>query len=1098
MMGALEGILSRPKSIMTIMIAMFMAGVMVYLTVPKEANPDIDVPIFYISIVQQGISPEDSERLLARPMETKLRGLDGLKEISSIASEGHAGIILEFDISFDKEAALADVRDKVDEAQADLPDDAEEPQIFETNFSLVPTVVAVLSGNVPERVLYQHARQLKDQIEALPTVLEANLSGHREEMLEVIIDTMKMESYDISQDDLIRAVVRNNQLIPAGALDDDMGRFNVKVPGLFETAADVYALPIKVNGDGIVTLGDVASIRRTFKDANNFTRFNGQPAIAIEVVKRLGENIIENNARVREVVAEFTADWPESINVDFTLDESRNIFEVIGSLQSAIMTAIALVMIIVIGALGLRSGLLVGFAIPTSFMVGFLIVGLLGMTVNIMVMFGMVLTVGMLVDGAIVIVEYADRKMAEGLHRREAYNLAAQRMFWPIVSSTATTLVAFLPMLFWPGVSGEFMSFLPLMVIIVLSASLLTAMVFLPVLGGLMGKTSASENEIQTATKLSGAQAMDYSEISGLTGIYIRFLGFLIRRPFTVVSISLALLVYIFVTFAENNNGVEFFVNEEPENAIVLVTARGNLSAVEIRDLVIQVEQRVLAIDGIKAVLMTTGASSGAPQIGAGPDQPQDQIGKLTLELEDYSQRRRAVEIFDEIRTRVAPLAGINVEVRKIEGGPPTGKDLRLEITATSYETVKAITGIVRNQVDSMEGLRDIEDGRPLPGIEWQLRVNRQEAGRFGTDIVSVGSMIQMVTNGLLIATYRPDDSEDEIDIRLRLPQSERSLDRLDELRIPTSQGLVPIGNLVTRTPQPMLSAILRQNGRNAMLVKANVLEGVSADEKVRELDNWIKAQDWPNGVQFRFRGADEEQKEAGEFLGKAMGASLFLMFIILVTQFNSFYQTALTLSTVVMSVAGVLIGMMVTGQSFSIIMTGTGVIALAGIVVNNAIVLIDTYNRMLGLGLNPVDAILRACAQRMRPVMLTTITTILGLVPMALQVTINFFDRSILVGGITSIWWVQLSTAIIFGLGFSTMLTLILIPTLLAAPSIFKARFVRIGNWGMGLYRKRFGAQHTAIPAEPAAPPPEQAAPKKPRTRKRKNSRPPLAEAAE
>lgn len=1092
MISALEGILSRPRSVMTIMLAMFMAGVMVYITVPKEANPDIDVPIFYISISQQGISPEDSERLLVRPMETKLRGLDGLKEISAIASEGHAGIILEFDISFDKDAALADIRDKVDEAQADLPADAEEPQILESNFSLVPTMVAVLSGEVPERLLYQHARQLKDQIEALPTVLEANLTGHREEMLEVIIDTLKLESYDISQDDLIQAVVRNNQLIPAGALDDGLGRFNVKVPGLFESANDVYSLPIKVNGDGIVTLGDIATIRRTFKDATSFTRFNGQPAIAIQIVKRLGTNIIENNARVQEIVAEFTADWPEAIDVDFTLDQSRNIFEVIRSLQSAILTAIALVMIIVIAALGFRSALLVGFAIPTSFMVGFLFVGLLGMTINIMVMFGMVLTVGMLVDGAIVIVEYADRKMAEGLHRRDAYILAAKRMFWPIFSSTATTLAAFLPMLFWPGVSGEFMSFLPLMVIIVLSASLLTAMVFLPVLGGLIGKTTATKHEIETAEKLSGAQEIDYSEIRGLTGMYIRTLGFLVKRPISVFAVSIALLAYIFVSFSENNNGVEFFVNEEPENAIVLVTGRGNLSAVEIRDLVIQVEHVVLAIDGIQGVLMNTGAASGAPQIGAGPDQPVDQIGILTLELEDFSQRRRAEEIFAEIRARTASLAGIHVEVKKIEGGPPTGKDIRLEITANDYETVQNITGIVRSFVDTMDGLRDVEDGRPLPGIEWQLEVDRVEAGRYGTDILAVGSMIQMVTNGLLIATYRPDDSEDEIDIRLRLPESERSLDRLDELRIPTDQGLVPIGNLVTRTAQPSVSAINRQNGRNSMMVKANVLDDVSADEKVRELDAWVQAQNWPNGVQFRFRGADEEQREAGAFLGKAMAASLFLMFIILVTQFNSFYQTFLTLSTVVMSVFGVLLGMMATGQTFSIIMTGTGVIALAGIVVNNAIVLIDTYNRMVSLGLNPVDAVLRACAQRMRPVMLTTITTVLGLIPMALQITIDFFDRSILVGGITSIWWVQLSTAIIFGLSFSTMLTLILIPTMLAAPSILKARFQKLFH-RIGSFRKGSDVAPPVAASEPGL-----IAPKKKRTRKAKTARPRLAEAAE
>lgn len=1033
---------------MTMLVVLLLAGITAYVTIPKEANPDIDVPVFFISVTQQGISPEDAERLLVKPLETRLRGLDGLKEISATAAEGYAGILLEFDVSFDKDAALADVRDKVDQAQAELPAEADEPQIAETNFNLVPTIVVVLSGNVPERTLYQNARRLKDQIEAIPSVLEANLSGQREELLEVIIDTVKLESYNISQDELISTVTRNNQLIPAGAFDQGQGRFNVKVPGLFETANDVYSLPIKVQGDSVVTLADVATIRRTFKDATSFTRFNGQPAIAVQVIKRTGTNIIENNTRVREVVKEFTADWPSTINIDFTLDMSSFIFEVLGSLQAAIMTAIALVMIVVVATLGMRSALLVGLAIPTSFMIGFLLVGLLGMTVNMMVMFGLVLTVGMLVDGAIVIVEYADRKMAEDMDRREAFKLAAKRMFWPIVSSTATTLAAFLPMLLWPGVPGEFMSYLPIMVIIVLSASLVTAMVFLPVTGGLLGGGAHDEKELATARELAGSSNVDYDKLHGLTGVYVRTLRALIKRPATVVMVALAVAGGVIYTFANNNAGVQFFVDEEPEQALVLVTARGNLSSAEARDLVVEVENLVLGAEGVKNVFLTTGgAGGGQPDLatGGGIDQPADQIGQIILELEDYCCRPIAKDIFADIRAKTADLAGINVEVRKVEGGPQTGKDLRLEITAADYQTVKAITGQVRAFVDTQQGLRDVEDGRPLPGIEWQVNVDREEAGRFGTDVATVGGMIQMVTNGLLIGTYRPDDSEDEVDIRVRLPENQRSIDQLDELRIRTPQGLVPISNIVTRSPQPKVNVISRQNGRFAMMVKANTVDGVLADAKVRELDQWLKGQDWPSGVQFRFRGADEEQKESGAFLGKAMAGSLFLMFIILVTQFNSFYQTALTLSTVVMSIIGVLIGMLVTGQNFSIIMTGTGVVALAGIVVNNAIVLIDTYNRMLSLGLHPVDAVLRACAQRLRPILLTTVTTILGLIPMAMQFTVDFFNRQITFGGITSIWWVQLSTAVIFGLAFSTMLTLVLVPTMLAAPAVYREKFARL-----------------------------------------------------
>ncbi|MGE0847512.1 MAG: efflux RND transporter permease subunit [Flavobacteriaceae bacterium] len=1046
MINGLTAILRHPRSVLTMLAVLLLAGLISYLTVPKEANPDIDVPVFYVSIIQQGISPEDAERLLVRPMETELRGLDGLKEITGVASEGHAGIVLEFNIDFDKDAALADVRAKVDLAGAKLPSDAEEPQIFETNFSLVPTIIVTLSGNVPERSLYNLARSLKDEIEAIPTVLEANLSGHREELLEVLIDSTRLESYNISQEELIRSLNNNNRLVPAGAIDLGNGRFNVKVPGLLENAQEVYSIPVKVSGDSVVTLGDVAEIRRTFKDPSTFTRVNGQPAIAVEVVKRLGTNVIENNAAVRAAVEKFTAEWPDTVHVGFTLDQSTFIYEVLGSLQSSIMTAIALVMIVVMAALSLRSALLVGFAIPTSFMIGFLIVGLAGMTVNMMVMFGLVLTVGMLVDGAIVIIEYADRKMAEGMHRREAYILAAQRMFWPIVSSTATTLAAFLPMLLWPGVPGEFMSYLPIMVIIVLSASLLTAMVFLPVMGTLFGKSEARAEDAEEARKLAAGSKVDFDEIRGLRGVYIRSLRWLMYRPGIVMATAAAVVVGVFTLYAEHGNGVEFFVDEEPSQAVVLVSARGNLSATDMRDYVRQVEDEVLQVTGIKTVFFNSGVATGGVKLGDVQDKPADMIGSMSIEFEDYCCRRTAAEIFSEIRQRTADIPGIHVEVRKIEGGPPTGKDIRLEIRGPNYAVVDTATARIRRHFDEeVAGLLDVEDTRALPGIEWQIRVDRTEAGRFGADIATVGSMFQLVTEGVLIGKYRPDDSDDEVDIRARLPKSERTLERLDELRVRTPSGLVPVGNFVERTAKQKVSSITRKDGQLTMTVKANVGPDVLVDDKVGEIDAWLKQQQWPNTLQFRFRGADEEQKESGEFLGKAAAAALFLMFIILVTQFNSFYQTVLTLSTVLLAMVGVLIGMMVTGQRFSIIMTGTGIVALAGIVVNNAIVLLDTYNRLHADGLDPVEAMLRTCVQRLRPIFLTTATTIMGLIPMATQVNFDFFTPAIKVGGITSMWWVQLSTAIIFGLAFSTLLTLVLVPVMVAAPTVYRERWQRL-----------------------------------------------------
>jgi multidrug efflux pump len=1124
MINMLEGILRRPKTVFVLMLALLAAGVMTYVSIPKEDSPDIDLPIFYISITQQGISPEDAERLLVRPMETELRGLDGLKEITAIASESHAGIVLEFDISFDKDEALADVRDKVDQAKGELPADAEEPTITEMNFALAPTMFVALSGNVPERTLYQHARRLKDQIEAVDTVRSADLSGHREELLEVLIDTQKLESYAITQQELLNTLTANNQLVPAGFIDGGKGRFNVKVPGLIENAADVYSLPLKQSGEGVVTLADVAEIRRTFKDADSYTRVNGKPAIALEVTKRIGTNIIENNAAVRAVVEEASKDWPETIQVDILLDQSDNIYEVLGSLQSSILTAIFLVMILVLAALGMRSALLVGLAIPTSFMVGFLILGGIGYTVNTMVMFGLVLTVGLLVDGAIVMTEYADRKVHEGMEDREAYIRAAKLMFWPIVSSTATTLVAFLPMLLWPGVAGEFMSYLPIMVIIVLAASLVTAMVFLPVTGGVLADVShwlgrhaaallavtiapggafaigsgplvpgllagalpegavplvsvlaglvtfvglgyvsyrilrpfvrwSQERAAVRAAKdraeaelLSGKSHFDVKKVKGFTGFYVRFLKLLAGNPIgnivTIVAM-IAVCGYIMMSFASNPTGVEFFVDEEPDQAVVLISGRGNMSAAEALEQVAKVEAEVMEVAGVAHIVTTAftpGGSSGGPSVGGVQDKPADVMGELQLELANFCCRREAKEIFADIRERTASIPGIKVETRKIEGGPPTGKDIQLELKSTDYDTLVENVARVRNHLNGVEALIDQEDDRPLPGIEWQIAIDREQAGRYQAHIASVGNMVQLVTNGVLIGKYRPNDSEDEVDIRVRLPEDERTIDRFDQLRLQTSLGLVPLANFVDRSPAQKVSEIVRRDGLYSMMVKATVnpASGSTPDEQVGELEKWLDAQTWPDNVYLQFRGADEDQKESGEFLMKAMVGSLFLMFLILLTQYNSFYQTFLTLSTVVLSVFGVLLGMMVTGQKFSIIMTGTGVVALAGIVVNNAIVLIDTYNRFIDDGLDPLEAILKTSAQRIRPILLTTITTIAGLIPMATQINFDFANQVTAYGGITAVWWVQLSTAVISGLAFSTILTLIMIPVMIALPSVW------------------------------------------------------------
>jgi multidrug efflux pump len=1048
MYGFIRQAIRRHRAVLAILLALLIGGISSYVSLPREADPDIPIPIIYVGVVLPGVSPADAERLIVKPLEYELRTLTGLKEMRSVAAQNYGAVILEFDVSFDKDKALLDTRERVDQARQDLPSDAEEPDIREFNAGLFPVIMVSLTSNGSETELYRRARALRDELSGMTSVLEANLIGHREEVMEIIIDPRAMEIYNITADELYAALNRNNRLIPAGHIDNASGRFSISVPGLIETTDDVMQLAIKRRGDALVRLSDIADIRRSFKDADTKARHNGAPTIAVEVVKRLGANVVDTTRNVRETTERFTTDWPEHIEVHYSSDLSNYIFDMIGSLEISITNAVLLVMILVIAALGLRSALLVGLSIPTSFLFGFLIINLMGMTLNMMIMFGLVLSVGILVDGAIVVIEYADRKMAEGLERAEAYAMAASRMFWPILASTGTTLAAFAPMLFWPGVSGKFMSYLPITVIIVLSASLLTAMVFLPVIGGLVGKSEQTGDAVLAS--LAADKDLDVQTTPGLTGIYLRFLNNCIRHPFITIAVALMILSSVVSLYGRYGSGVEFFTPIEPEQANILVKARGNLSLAQADNLTRMVEHIALKTPGIESAFTQTGpemTSAGGGNFGGDGGLPPDLVGLIRIEFSHFSTRKRATEIMRDISAQANTIPGIQVELKEREQGPPTGKGIEIEISGMKLDVLDTAVRQIRGFLEQRNDMfTEIEDTRSLPGIEWKLRVDREAAGRFNADITTVGNMIQLVTNGILIGHYRPDDSEDEIEIRARFPIEARSFDQLDNLRIQTPGSNVPLSNFVRREAGPKMDTISRVDGYRIYEIKANTRIDPATNQPIlatiaeAEFLAWLETTQLPPGIKVKLRGANEEAEESAAFLGRAMSASLLLMFIILLLQFNSLYCTFLTLSTVIMSTIGVLLGMVITGQTFSVIMSGTGVVALAGIVVNNSIVLIDTFQRLVASGMERTTAILKTAGQRMRPILLTTVTTMIGLFPMAIQASVDVINRTVQLNEPTSAWWVQLATAIIFGLGFSTLLTLVVVPVMLALPDRLRA----------------------------------------------------------
>ena len=652
---------------------------------------------------------------------------------------------------------------------------------------------------------------------------------------------------------------------------------------------------------------------------------------------------------------------------------------------------------------------------------GILLIGYFGATINMMVLFALIMAVGMLVDGAIVVTEMADRRMAEGESRYDAYSRAAQRMAWPIIASTCTTLAAFVPLAFWPGTSGEFMKYLPITLIAVLSASLIMALLFVPTLGSLFGKTGA--NTAEARRNLTAAETGDLNTVSGFTGKYIRLLRRTLRRPWLGVGAVSALLISIYVAFVFFGKGVEYFPDIEQPFGMVDIRARGDLSTTERDRLVRQVEERILDMPEIEFLYAKTGSNDRGAE---------DQIGTLTLNYIDWNKRRKADEILEEIRVKTSDLVGIKIETRKPDSGPPIGKPIRIEFSSRFPAVLEAAVAQVRDFMESNEGMVNIEDSRPLPGIEWQIKVDRAEAARFGADISLVGAMVQLVTNGIKIGEYRPDDSDDEIDIRVRYPEGSRSLSQIDELRIPTEQGLVPISTFVERVPAQKVGNIRRIDMRRTMAIDADVRPGFLVNDIVAELRADMPGLQIDPRVSMSFGGSTQDQEDDQAFLARAMLMALAIMAIILVTQFNSIYQAGLILTAVVFSTGGVLLGHLIMGKPFGVIMSSVGVITLAGIVVNNNIVFIDTYNVLRSRGELAFDAVLRTCAIRLRPVMLTTVTTIVGLLPMVLGVNINLIDRDISIGAPSSQWWTQLASSVAGGLAFATILTLLLTPSLL------------------------------------------------------------------
>ncbi len=1027
-----------------------LGGIMAYRSLPREAAPEIEIPVIVVSTPYVGVAPEDIESLVTNIIEREVSEIAEIKKLASTSAEGVSIVTAEFDTDTNLDEALAKIREKVDLAKADLPQDAEEPIVQEISTTDFPMMIVNVTGPYSQLALKRVAEDLEDEIENLTGVLEVKVAGGIEREFQVQVDLARLNHYALTLNDVVAAIQSENVNVPGGDVDVGDAKFLVRVPGEYETAKQIANSVVRVRLGVPIYIRDVAEVRDTFKERQTFSRLDGRSNVSLTITKRAGANIIEMAEGIRRVIAEMEDAFPANTEIVILSDESENIRDMVKELENNMITGLLLVIAVIMFAMGFRNSILVGLAIPLSMMITFLVLQLFGITLNMIVLFSLILALGMLVDNGIVIVENIYRHASMGKTIREAALEGTAEVAWPVTTSTFTTVAAFLPLMFWPGVIGEFMGYLPKTLIITLLASLLVALVITPVLcaaflrvkgtGSVLSDDPESQPEADTST-LAGKVMASYERI---------LRGAIAHRAITV-GIGLVVFVVTFVLYGMSGLGVEFFPETPPERIIISVDA-GDGTRVELTNRVaLAIEARIKGNPNIEHYVATVGTSGGGGggfSVGGGntPHRAQVTIDFVEQEL----QTAPINDVIEGIRERIADIPGARIEISKQQNGPPTGAPVNIELRGDDLRGLERLTEEVKAIVESVDGVVDLKDdfasGRP----EVRIEVDREKAGLVKASTRQIGDVVRTAINGTEASKIR--DGEDEYDIRVRLKEGDRrSLKDLETLRIRVNDpdriaeaNLVPIGEIARLVPSGGTGSIRHKEKERVVTISANT-EGRLANEVVAELRETLASYPMPEGFSYAFTGEQEDQAESQAFLGGAFLLALFLIALILVTQFNSVFLPAIIMLAVILSLVGVFWGQMIIQLPFGIIMTGLGVISLAGVVVNNAIVLVDYIQQLRDRGLPRDEALIRAGLIRLRPVLLTAITTVLGLVPMALKISIDFSTLSVQEGGSSSAFWFPMAIAVIFGLAIATVLTLVVVPTLYSLFDDFEGFLKRI-----------------------------------------------------
>ncbi|MCF7803554.1 MAG: efflux RND transporter permease subunit [Candidatus Marinimicrobia bacterium] len=1081
-----------------VMIALIaIMGIRSYLAIPKEAQPDITIPNVLVITLYPGVSPEDMESLITRKLEDELSNISDIKEMTSTSSEGYSNIMMEFNTDVNMDEALQKVREKVDLARPELPDDVEEPMIQEINLSEFPIMQVNVSGDYGLENLKTVAEDLQDKFETIPSVLEVNLSGGLEKEVQVNVDLPKLKYYGLAFSDIIYAIQGENVTIPGGNIDVGTKKFLLRIPGEYETPKPIEDIVVSAPGDRPIYIRDVAEVKFANKDRETYASLDGSPVISLSITKRSGQNIIETAEAVKEIINEELPGLPPSTDIKITSDQSKNIDSIVTSLENNIISGLLLVIGILLFFLGLRNASFVGVAIPLSMFTAFIIIDSIDMTMNMVVLFSLILALGMLVDNSIVVVENIYRYLEEGFDNFAAAKKGTGEVAAPIISGTATTLAAFFPLTFWPGIVGEFMSYLPITLIITLGSSLFVALVINPVLCALFMDVDHKNNDSKPrmtkkgkyTTGVIGALLLggfllsdfltwimllvaafllwighkfilkplgDWWQTRGLNrvlNIYERQLRWALDNPGKIFGVSIGVLFLSFVVFSMFNSGVEFFPEDiPPSDAYVQIEGPVGTNVEFTKRTVDKILAKVPTIPhpgDVESVLSTAGSAISA---GFGNQGSSSHRGTVVLNFVDYQERKgSSIEAMEYMRSEFPKgIAGANITVERPQAGPPTGKPINLEISGQSMETLTEISNEVLNILENdpvyakLEGLEsDLPEGRP----EVQIRVDREKAAVFGLSTSDIGSTVRQAVSGATASQYR--DGKDEYDITVRLAEEYRNdLNTLSDLNVMAEEGRqIPLSSVADWTVGEGFGGINHIDGTRVITVSADVRSPYQANAVLGEVQQALQPylSDVPSGYSTTYTGQQQEQQEAQDFLSGAFLIAVFLMAFILISQFNSVSKPIIVLTSVIMSISGVLYGLVIFQMPFGIIMTGVGIISLAGVVVNNAIVMIDYIDILRTRdNLSLYDALVEGGRVRFRPVILTAITTTLGLIPLAIGFNLDFIvltsnpaeffrhlGQYLYMGGEQAAWWSPMATAVITGLLFATFLTLIVVPVL-------------------------------------------------------------------